>query len=207
MNEQQMIEQMIGRVGRQIANMNEFTDEKLNQLIVNSEEWLKIEEDEQYYSSNEPIFDLIMDEKFTITIADGTRLTKSPNYQCNLHKQGRWGNDEGREVFQVENSNLFICCDCNTLLKSHSDILNQYECTSYEADQLLFPVDWNENGIKVWCQKKQDRESVRSERYEQRREYMYQRNQELYCLSCNHWDEEDESCDKYIDQDECSSFR
>lgn len=206
MEEKQIVEQMLKRVGQSIANINEFTESKLNELITKSDEWKALgyeEDDWNHFATDETIQMLEDDGEFIVTLEDKTKIKRLRfDYKCILHSTVVV---EGTEVYRVGGGNLFICADCNTMLKANADIVDKFD-TFRNDDTLLFPADWNDNGVRAWCKKRQDKDAIRSERYSQRREAIFNMKQQDHCPHCPHWSELSEFCEKYMDDTECYIF-
>ncbi|NLJ65732.1 MAG: hypothetical protein GX340_00300 [Clostridiales bacterium] len=93
-------------------------------------------------------------EGIDFVIKDGTKCCLSNYGTCILHPYQSHVDDEGSFVYEINDSDLYVCASCKTLLQSRTDILEAYDDYFMGDYSILFPKKWTDEGIHAWCRKR-----------------------------------------------------
>lgn len=182
--------EFIQKVGQRVKNANE-----LGVLTINCEA-LQIEEIREYLGEEDflytdKIFDnmVYFNNDIIFTLKDESRWRAiRDTYNCILEDHSQVTTISNIVFQSLDNPSLFKCGDeCGKFLKAQDEICNKYYLNNDEL--LLFPIDWNENGIISWCKKQQKKYE---ECTEKTRERFYGRQQDYInsidkdCSNCIH---------------------
>jgi hypothetical protein len=200
----------IKKIGQQIGNANDLSCGSINEIGKTILDW-------QYrfaigkfdFLNDEEIYDnsAKLDTKIIFTLQDGSKWRYTRGcHQCILHSFFDISNEIGVNIFEcLDEKNLFKCGDCNTFLRKREDITKNYYAV--DGGFLLFPKEWNDNGIIAWCKKRQKQEDEYEEEKDLRelwrKESEKERSNYETCFTCIHSDvcfiDEDDGCDDWED--------
>lgn len=202
----------IKKIGQQIRNANDLNCENINNIGKTILDWQGDFADSDVgtfdFLNEEEIYDdaVEFNNNLIFTLQDGSRWRYiRDGYKCILHSFNNMF-DEGTYIFQcLDEENLYKCGDCNKFLREREDITKDYNAV-YRG-LLLFPKEWNDNGILVWCKRRQKQEDEYEEEKNLRELWRKESEKERYnyetCSTCIHSDvcfiDEDDGCNDWED--------
>lgn len=159
------IENILKQIGQQISNCNELSEENINKITLTIKEWTDSEyfEKDVDFTAHEEICDLLRKEELFITLKDNSRwlITDSfNNLKCVNHSLFSRDN---YLIFKDCDSDIFICNECGSFVKSKTELFKNNE---FNSDEYLFPVDWTDLQVIEWIKRREENQVE----YEKQRE-------------------------------------